>query len=174
MSIGAQKSQNFNGFSGQMLFLPLVFLCLAPSMFKTAEAAANDPPPCRGAFFQSPFDHQINATLLVKRGEPCQITLRSTDVKEINVTRSPKRGKVEPVPETATVVYTPNNTTGRDRFTYNSTRQKDDKPEMKQTIVVEVEILSQADYPYNFLATEPPPPQPSPTDQADNKNPPAK
>lgn len=140
----------------------------------TANAAAGDPPACRGAYFQSPFDHQINASLLVKRGEPCTITIRSPDIKEINVMRPPKRGKIEPAPENKRVVYTPNNTTGRDRFIFTSTRQNDDKPEIKQTILVEVEILAQADYPYHFLMAEPPPPPPPEAEKAGDKKPPAK
>ena len=148
-----------------------LFLCGLPL---SAFASAGDPPPCKGALFQSPWDHQITANLMVKRGEACQITLRIDKVKEIAVTRNPKRGKIEPVAETANVIYTPNNqTTGRDRFIYRSTRMGKDDREMTQTIIVEVEILSQSDYPYNFAAVDtglPPPPPPF----AKEQTPPAK
>ena len=148
-----------------------VILCGLPL---AALASTDDPPPCKGALFQSPWDHQITANLLVKRGEPCQITLRINKVKDIAVTRNPKRGKIEPVADTAYVIYTPNSqTTGRDRFVYRSTRIIKDDREMTQTITVEVEILSQSDYPYNFAAVDtglPPPPPPF----AKEQTPPAK
>lgn len=143
-----------------------MFLCGLPF---SAFASADDPPPCKGALFQSPWDHQVTANLLVKRGEACQITLRIDKVKDIAVTHNPKRGKIEPVADTANVIYTPNNqTTGRDRFIYRSTRQLKNDREMTQTIIVEVEILSQSDYPYHFAVVDtglPPPPPPFAKDQ---------
>ena len=140
---------------------------LVCSLSNPVFASADDAPPCKGSLFQSPWDHQISANLLVKRGEPCQIKLRINDAKDISITRNPKRGKIEPVPETANVIYTPNNqTTGRDRFVYRSIRKLADDKELTQTIIVEVEILSQADYPYNFAVVDtglPPPPPPAPS-----------
>ena len=151
------------------LLFGLLF-CSAPL---TALASADDAPPCKGALFQSPWDHQINANLLVKRGEACQIALRINNVKDVAIMRNPQRGKIEPVPETANFIYTPNNKiTGRDRFIYRSTQLLNDNREITQTIIVEVEILSQSDYPYNFAVVDtglpPAPPQP-----ANDKVPPA-
>jgi hypothetical protein len=160
------------GFSGLniLLSLALGMLGLLSSSVDETLAAGDDQPPCRGAYFQSPFDHQINASLLVKRGEACTIKIRIPDVKDITVSRPPKRGKAEPVAENAVVIYTPNNTTGRDRFSLTSIRQQGEKPEIKQTVLIEVEILAQADYPYNFLMAKPPPPPPAP-EGADDKKP---
>ena len=166
------------GFSGLniLLSLALGMLGLLSSSVDETLAAGDDKPPCRGAYFQSPFDHQINASLLVKRGEACTIKIRIPDVKDITVNRQPKRGKAEPVAENAVVVYTPNNTTGRDRFSLTSIRKQGEKPEIKQTVLVEVEILSQADYPFNFLMSEPPPPAPQKAEEkkAEDKKSPAK
>ena len=158
-------SGKWNGFDTKIHAISLLAFGILLSMLSLpALASAGDPPPCKGALFQSPWDHQINANLLVKRGEACQITLRIKDVNDVAITRNPKRGKIEPVPETANIIYTPNNTiTGRDRFIYRSTRLLKDDREMTQTIIVEIEILSQSDYPYNFAAIDtglPPPPPP--------------
>ena len=160
------------GFFGRKILMPVALglSCLVAVSVDEVRAAGDDQPPCRGAYFQSPFDHQINASLLVKRGEACTIKIRIPDVKDITVSRPPKRGKAEPVAENAVVIYTPNNTTGRDRFSLTSIRQQGEKPEIKQTVIVEVEILAQADYPYNFLMAEPPPPPPAP-EGADDKKP---
>lgn len=160
------------GLSGSKIILPVVLglLGLVCGLVDGARAAGDDQPACRGAYFQSPFDHQINASLLVKRGEACTIKIRIPDVKDITVIRQPKRGKAEPNSDNAIVIYTPNNTTGRDRFSLTSIRKQGDKPEIKQTVIVEVEILAQADYPYHFLMSEPAPQPPAP-EGADDKKP---
>ena len=166
MGGASQMDRKGTRLSSALSLLCGMFLCGLPL---SSFASAGNPPPCKGALFQSPWDHQITANLLVKRGEPCQITLRIDKVKEIAITRNPKRGKIEPVAETANVIYTPNNqTTGRDRFVYRSTRMGKDDREMTQTIIVEVEILSQSDYPYHFAVVDtglPPPPPPFAKDQ---------
>ena len=169
-----QLGQSLNGrYSDTGLLVP-VMLCavLIGCSGSSSWAADSDAPAaCKGVRFQSPWDHQITASYMVKQSEPCQIELKIQDVGDLTIAQNPKRGKVAPDADRTRLVYTPNQKiTGRDQFKIRLSRKDQNDRDIQQVLMVEMEILTYATYPYHFTLTEPSPPPPQPKEE----KPPAK